>query len=165
MKKHIYNNYRIHNPIHDTISQNHSTNHYTPKTLDKVFVALILRPRNRYIIILYICSLLRPILVGLILYYVNNNSDVFAYALDMLKAFDRINLIKLFNKLFIRGFPAFILRFIFIPYSNSNLRVFWNGFSSNCFVPTNGVKQDGISSPFLFNVFIDAKLAKLNVGC
>ena len=85
----------------------------------------------------------------------------------MQKAFDRINLIKLFNKLSVRGFPAFILRFIFTLYSDINLSVFWNGFLSDCFVLTNGVKQGGILSSFLFNDFIDdllAKLAKLNVG-
>ena len=86
----------------------------------------------------------------------------------MQKAFDRINLIKLFNKLSVRGFPAFILRFIFILYSNINLCVFWNGFLSDCFVSTYGVKQRGILSPILFIVFINdllAKLAMLNVSC
>ena len=86
-------------------------------------------------------------------YYVNNNLDVFPCALDMQKAFNRINLIKLFNKLSVRGFPAFILRFIFILYSNINLRVFWNGFLSDCFISTNGVKQGGILSPFLLKSF------------
>ena len=67
-----------------------------------------------------------------------------ACTLDMQKAIDKINLIKLFNKLSEKDFPEFILRFLFFLYSNIILRVFWNGFLSDYFVSTNGVKEGEI---------------------
>ncbi len=101
-------------------------------------------------------------------YYLNNNSDVFACALDMQKAFDRVDLMVLFKKLSMRAFPPVIIRFVFILYSCLSLCVFWNGAVSDNFVSLNGVKQGGILSPFLFNFFIDdllVKLEYLHVGC
>ena len=101
-------------------------------------------------------------------HYLHNNSGVFACALDMQNALDRVYLLKLFNKLSPSNFPPFITRFLFILYSDLSLRVLWNGAISDSFMSLNGVKQGGILSPFLFNLFIDdlsLELTSLGVGC
>ena len=46
-------------------------------------------------------------------YYCNNGFDVFACALDMQKAFDRVNLIKLFNRPALRQLPVHIVKIFF----------------------------------------------------
>ena len=101
-------------------------------------------------------------------YYMNNESEVFASTIDIQKAFDRVDLIKLFNKLLIREFPVHIVRILFLLYSNLCLTVMWNGAKSLQFYTLNGVKQGGICSPYLFNIFINDMLLglqSLHVGC
>jgi hypothetical protein len=101
-------------------------------------------------------------------YYVENGSEVFACAIDMQKAFDRVDLTKLFSKLLLTGLSVFIVRILFVLYSNLCLNVFWNGAQSAMFHTLNGVKQGGILSPYLFNVFINdllLSLQHLHVGC
>ena len=88
--------------------------------------------------------------------------------LDIQKAFDRVDLIALFRKISLRKFFPVIVHFIFILYSRLSLCVFWNGAFSENFVSLNGVKESGILSPFLFNIFIDNLLLELersHLGC
>jgi Reverse transcriptase (RNA-dependent DNA polymerase) len=101
-------------------------------------------------------------------YYINNGSDVFACALDMKKAFDRVDLAILFMKLKHRQLPCHILRLLFFLYYGLSLRVFWHGQFSDQFETMNGTKQGGILSPILFAIFIDdllIGLEKLGMGC
>ena len=103
-----------------------------------------------------------------IAYYINNGSDVFSCAIDMQKAFDRVDLTKLFKKLLQRSIPVLIVRILFHLYFNVNLRVLWNGAHSANFCSINGVKQGGILSPYLFSIFINDLLVALelnNEGC
>ena len=95
------------------------------------------------------------VLKEVISYHLRRNTDVFACALDIQKAFDRVDLIALFRKISLRKFPSVIVRFIFILYSRLSLCAFWNDAFSDNFVSLNGVKEGGILSPFLFNNFID----------
>ena len=88
-------------------------------------------------------------------FYLNNGSSVYAGALDMQKAFDRVSLIMLFAKLMHIGLPLHIARILFLLYSRLNLSVFWNGSLSPSFVTVNGLKQGEILSPSLFCIFID----------
>ena len=44
----------------------------------------------------------------------------------------------------------------------------WNNIFSHCFSITNGVRQGGILSPYLFNIYVDqlpVKLNPLDIGC
>jgi Reverse transcriptase (RNA-dependent DNA polymerase) len=103
-----------------------------------------------------------------IAYYVNNGSDVFSCALDLQKAFDKVNLIKLFRKLHARCIPSHCLRVWLDLYYMLELRVLWNGCYSLSFVTFNGVKQGGICSAIFFSVYIDDLLhglKLLSIGC
>jgi len=101
-------------------------------------------------------------------YYLNNDSDVFACAFDIQKAFDRVDLVKLFTKLSNSPLPQHITRVLFTLYSSLSLSVIWNGVRSDWFKSLNGVKQGGVLSPFLFCYFINdllSNLENLHVGC
>ena len=79
--------------------------------------------------------------------------------LDASKAFNRVNLVLLF--------PLF-LRFIISTYCNQQMRVKWNGTTSNIFSTSNSVKQGGVFSPNLFNVYINKLILLLSeqgIGC
>ena len=71
--------------------------------------------------------------------------------LDASKAFDRVNLLLLFSKLLQRDMCPVFLRFLKSIYCNQQMRVKWNGTTSNTFSTSNGVKQGGVLSPILFN--------------
>ena len=94
-------------------------------------------------------------------YYINSGSDVYACALDMQKAFDRVDLVKFFRKLLQRPISALIVRILFHLYFNIKLRVLWNNVYSSEFLSLNGVKQGGILSPYLFRTFINDFILEL----
>ena len=53
-------------------------------------------------------------------------------------------------------------------YENQSNEVLWGGEKSDSFICGNGVKQGGVLSPYLFNVYMDDLSKKLNttpVGC
>lgn len=96
------------------------------------------------------------------------NSTVFLSFLDASKAFDRINHIKLFNKLSRRGTPPYIIRILMFWYSQQTMHVRWGDKLSASFNVTNGVRQGGILSPYLFNVYMDElsqHLSNCHTGC
>ena len=66
-------------------------------------------------------------------YYRQNGRQVFSYLLDASKAFDRIHYRKLFNMLFGRNFPAFIIRILFDSYSRQQSRAMWNSCYTDYF--------------------------------
>ena len=66
-------------------------------------------------------------------YFVSRGSTVFMAALDVMKAFDRVNHSKLFTKLCDTGLPVCIIRLIMNWYSKTKIYAFvrWDGnFSS-----------------------------------
>ena len=101
-------------------------------------------------------------------YYLNNGSNVHAILLDATKAFDRISFIKLFGELRQRNICPLLCRFLALQYSLQKCRVKWDNNISEDFSISNGVKQGGVLSPVLFNVYMDCLLQKLKdsgVGC
>lgn len=101
-------------------------------------------------------------------YYREHDSPMFICFLDASKAFDRINHWCLFKKLVDRRVPAYLVRILLFWYSNQVLKVKWCRVTSGKFKATNGVKQGGILSPYLFNLYMDdlsILLAKSSAGC
>ena len=88
-------------------------------------------------------------------YYKSNNSPIYLCFLDLSKAFDRVDHSLLFRKLLDRGMPSIIVRIFEEWYTSQSFVVKWGSCVSMPFQVTNGVRQGGILSPKLFNVFID----------
>lgn len=96
------------------------------------------------------------------------NGTIFACFLDASKAFDRVNHNTLFKKLLDRGVPPYIVRLLVFWYVHQTICVRWGGVSSETFTVTNGVRQGGILSPLLFNLYMDglsSLLNNCNIGC
>ena len=87
--------------------------------------------------------------------YFSGSSKVYACFFDLSKAFDRVNFLKLFDKLLQTGIPAAIVKVLLDSLSSQNVSVCWNGRISYIFNPTNGVKQCSVASPVFFCVYID----------
>ena len=103
-----------------------------------------------------------------ILKYRALNSNVYSCFLDASKAFDRVNHSKLFDTLVKRGVPLYIIRIIRFWYTSQTMYVRWNNVMSSGFKVTNGVRQGGILSPYLFCVYADElsrMLNNVNAGC
>ena len=100
--------------------------------------------------------------------YKSLNTCLSVCFLDASKAFDRVNHQLLFQKLERRGVPGYILRILVFWYENQNMCVRWGNLLSDSFHVSNGVRQGGILSAYLFNVYIDdlsSRLNKLSIGC
>ena len=101
-------------------------------------------------------------------YYVQHDSAMYICFLDASKAFDKINHWLLFRKLIDRHVPSIIVRILMVWYVRQNFYVRWSNSTSSSFTVTNGVRQGGILSPYLFNLYIDDLSVKLNnvsTGC
>ena len=101
-------------------------------------------------------------------YYNERETNVYVTLLDASKAFDRVNYIKLFRLLLIKGLCPIYCRLLLNLYTNQKLNVKWGAFVSKEIDVKNGVKQGGVLSPILFTVYIDVLLKQLEVckvGC
>ena len=100
--------------------------------------------------------------------YLHNGSNVLGCFLDASKAFDLVDHLKLFGILKKRGFPLPILRFLCSWYCKQEMKVQWGSCLSRGFSVSNGVRQGGVLSPYLFAVYLDGLLEELSnsgVGC
>ena len=101
-------------------------------------------------------------------FYRSQGSPVFLCSLDASKAFDRVNHLKLFSILLQRNVPLYIVRILAVWYTTQQLCVRWGTIFSTPFFVTNGVRQGGILSPRLFNLYLDdlsKSLMNCKIGC
>ena len=94
------------------------------------------------------------VLKELINSYLVSGSSKYCCFLDASKAFDRVNHGRLMTILLDRGVPDFIVRLLCYWYSFQTMYIRWGSVTSDAFHVYNGVRQGGILSPLLFNVYV-----------
>jgi len=104
-------------------------------------------------------------------YYRQRGSHVFCCFVDFSKAFDNVDYWLLFCKLIDSNKSNSCLiavRLLAYWYSHQLMSVRWQTHHSTCFGVTNGVRQGGVLSPFLFRVYIRdliKSVVKSKIGC
>ena len=101
---------------------------------------------------------------------VSKASDIWVFFvfLDATKAFDRVSHYKLFKKLIVRYVPTCFVRLLRYWYAHQTMQVKWDNCLPDSYLATNGVRQGGVLSPYLFAIYIDdlsVELNKLQAGC
>ena len=107
------------------------------------------------------CNHALYMLRSVIEHYNANDTTVTICALDMSKAFDKVNHSALFMKLIDRDVPFVFLNILMEWYSKCFASVKWNNCFSAKFSITCGVRQGGVLSPLLFSVYINDVILKL----
>ena len=100
--------------------------------------------------------------------FVTNQSTVNICALDLSKAFDRVNHFALYIKLMERQVPITLLNILETWFGASITCVKWGKHVSKFVKLIAGVRQGGVLSPVLFAVFINDlvdNVNKANIGC
>ena len=168
-------------PIPKDKSNLNSVDNYRPITLSpmtsKIFELLLIKLLDKYLLTdplqfgfkkglgcRYAIFALRQV----VQYFNCRHSNVSVASLDASKAFDRVNHYKLFSLLMLRKIPVCVIRTLFEWYSKLFVTVKWNCAFSYYVKVNSGVRQGGILSPSLFNIYIDVlivRLRKMNFGC
>lgn len=101
-------------------------------------------------------------------YYTARRTPVYACFLDLSKAFDLVAYNLLWNKLGSAGIPAEAVSLVKYWYANQKNHVRWAGALSDEYKLECGVRQGGLSSPLLFNLYVNQlveRLSSTHVGC
>ena len=101
-------------------------------------------------------------------HFTSGRSSVFSAALDIRKAFDRVPHGKLMDHLRKMRLPSYIIDVLSDWYDKLQAVVRWNGVLSRPLSVPSGVRQGGILSPALFNIFINTIIIRLriaDIGC
>ena len=95
-------------------------------------------------------------------YYRSHNSPVYRCMLDATKCFDKINHWTMLKKLIARGIPLIYVRILLFWYMYQTFCV--GNITSTLFNVSNGVRQGGMLSPYLFAVYVDDLSVMLNLS-
>lgn len=101
-------------------------------------------------------------------YYTDRGTPVFSCFLDLSKAFDLVSYDILWKKLEDLNFPSELVRIFKYWYGKQVNNVRWAGKLSEPYTIECGVRQGGITSPALFNLYVNALIVELSnehVGC
>ncbi|XP_050561669.1 uncharacterized protein LOC126912652 [Spodoptera frugiperda] len=102
-------------------------------------------------------------------YYTDRSTPVYACFLDLSKAFDLVCYDKLWQKLQCEtDVSPSIVSLLQYWYSNQQNAVRWLGARSDVYSLECGVRQGGLSSPRLFNLYVNqlvGELSSTNIGC
>jgi hypothetical protein len=101
-------------------------------------------------------------------YLSDRGSTATICALDLSKAFDRINHNCLLLKLMNRKAPKCLIALIANWYSRCTAVVRWSNCLSSLFKVQAGVRQGGVLSPFLFAIYMDVLIKcykRVGMGC
>ena len=101
-------------------------------------------------------------------HYMRKRKVVYGCAMDCSKAFDMVEWTTLFVQLMKKGVKPIFLRLLMFIYKNQHCDVRWNGRYSHRFPISNGVRQGAVSSPILFNIYLNDLiqiLRKSRIGC
>ena len=93
--------------------------------------------------------------------YVDQGSRVYTCFLDLSKAFERVDHDKLLSKMQKRGVPEYLLKIFRYTFASSYIKVKYNGTFSEYWKATCGVRQGGVTSAFLFSLYIDDILTEI----
>ena len=88
--------------------------------------------------------------------------------IDLSKAFDRVDHFLLCKKMLRSSIPVDVVLLILHYLRNQQANVNWKNSTSNSSFIEKGVRQGGILSPFLFNLYLNDiidEISDINVGC
>ncbi|XP_060801616.1 uncharacterized protein LOC132902036 [Amyelois transitella] len=101
-------------------------------------------------------------------YYTDRKTPVYACFLDLSKAFDLVSYDKLWSKLEETDIPSEVTEIFKYWYGNQRNYVKWAGSLSDEYRMECGVRQGGLTSPTLFNLYMDQLILELSstmLGC
>ncbi|XP_069361132.1 uncharacterized protein [Maniola hyperantus] len=101
-------------------------------------------------------------------YYTDRSTPVYAAFLDLSKAFDLVRYDILWAKLTDAGVPQEVINIFKYWYDHQINQVKWGNVLSDEYGLKSGVRQGGLTSPALFNLYINQLITELSstgVGC
>jgi len=101
-------------------------------------------------------------------HYCRTGSTVTICALDISKAFDRVDHYKLLSLLMDRKVPRYFIMTLLSWFQCCVSAVRWGGSLSSVFSVLAGVRQGGLLSPLLFSIYMDVLINRLRLaglGC
>ena len=94
-------------------------------------------------------------------HYVNSGSTVNVCAIDVSKVFDKMNHYGLFIKLMKRRIPDNLLLLLESWFAIGMTCVKWHNVWSRWFRLSCSIRQGGVLSPYLFAIYIDSFIEKV----